>query len=167
MICNVRTWLFLCLHIYTHGGLYGHTDNESAQNIFDLEKLSIFFLELLTGFEPQVFGSRVRRSSDWTTPLPAVCHRQQRVRPVRIPALWTCSSCPSETPRYLRIKTTNSTINPLLTTIHTKFPWKHLLLPWNENNSKQHNQPTVSNNSHQISLKALVITLEWKQQQTA
>ena len=63
-ICNMRTWSFLCVSIHTG---VGHTDNESAQH-FDSEKLSQIRLVLLTGFEPRVFGSRVRRSANWTTP---------------------------------------------------------------------------------------------------
>ena len=39
----------------------GHTDSESAQNV-RLGKTQ-FFLVLLTGFEPRVFGSRVQHSS--------------------------------------------------------------------------------------------------------
>ena len=54
-IINMRTCSFLCVNIHTG---VGHTYSESTQH-FDSEKLSIFFLVLLVGFEPCVFGSGV------------------------------------------------------------------------------------------------------------
>ena len=43
----------------------------SQHNIFHTVKLSqIFLLVLLMGFEPRVFGSRVRHSTNWATPSP-------------------------------------------------------------------------------------------------
>ena len=65
-ISNLRTWSFLCVRIHTR---VGHTDNESVQH-FDSEKLSEFFLMLLTGFEPEVHGSWVWHSTNWATPPP-------------------------------------------------------------------------------------------------
>ena len=68
-IFNVRTWLFLCVRVYTRG--LG-TPTASQHNIFYSEKLSPIFLVLLkqTGFEPRVLGSRVRRSTNRATPWP-------------------------------------------------------------------------------------------------
>ena len=62
----VRDHSYAC--VYTRGGV-GHKDSESAQH-FDSEKHSQFFLVLLTRFEPRVFGSQVRRSTNWATPTP-------------------------------------------------------------------------------------------------
>ena len=66
-ICNVRTWSFLCVRIHT--GVLG-TPTASQHNIFDSEKLWFFFLVLLTGFEPRVIESWVRRSTNWATTPP-------------------------------------------------------------------------------------------------
>ena len=65
---NVRTWSFLCVRI--HAGL--GTPTVSQHTIFDSEKLSQIVLVLLTqtGFEPPVFGYRVRRCTNWATPSP-------------------------------------------------------------------------------------------------
>ena len=61
MILNVRTVRDRCyVGVYNTG--VGHTDKESAQH-FDSDKLSPNFLALLTGFEPRIFRSRVRRST--------------------------------------------------------------------------------------------------------
>ena len=66
------TWSLTCVCDHSYACLYtqgdGHTDNESTQH-FDSEKLSQIVLVLLAGFEPQVFGSRVRRSTNWATPV--------------------------------------------------------------------------------------------------
>ena len=53
-IFNVRTSSFLCMRIHMR---VGHINSESAQH-FDSEELSPIFLVLLTGCQPQVFGSR-------------------------------------------------------------------------------------------------------------
>ena len=55
------------MSVYTHRGLGTPT---SQDNIFYSEKLSPIFLVLLAGFKPWVFGSRVRRSTNWATPSP-------------------------------------------------------------------------------------------------
>ena len=59
------TVFLTCIHdhlcAYTQGGL--------AHRHFDSEKLTIFFLVLMTEFEPQVFGSWVQCSTNWATPL--------------------------------------------------------------------------------------------------
>ena len=65
-----------CIH-------FGHTDNESAQH-FDSDKLWQFFLVLLTGFVPQVFGSRVQRC---TTPLRAEARNAQQQQ--NLSSFWT------------------------------------------------------------------------------
>ena len=69
---NVRTWSYLCVRIHTGVGL---TNNE-----FWIGKNShICFIVLLTGFEPRVLGSRVRRSTNCDPPSPRItntvgCH---------------------------------------------------------------------------------------------
>ena len=70
-IFNVRTWLCLCERVDT--GVVGHSDSESAQ-LVDSEKLSNICLVPLTvpGFELRVFGSRIRRSTNWATPSSSV-----------------------------------------------------------------------------------------------
>ena len=60
----VRDLFFYAL-VYTRG--LG-TPTASQHNIFYSENLSQLFFVLLTGFEPQVFGSRVRLSTNWATP---------------------------------------------------------------------------------------------------
>ena len=62
------TWSFLRVRI--------HTNTESAQHL-DSEKLLQLLCVLLTGFEPQVFGSLVRRSTNWATPSPFHCPEVQ------------------------------------------------------------------------------------------
>ena len=68
------TWSLTCARhrsyaAYSHSGLAGHTDSESAQHFWLGEKLSQIFPVLLTGFEPLTFGSRVRRCpTNWATP---------------------------------------------------------------------------------------------------
>ena len=57
-IFNVRSWSLLC------------TPTMSQHNIFYSEKLSQSCLVLLSVFEPRVFGSHVRRSTNWGTPSP-------------------------------------------------------------------------------------------------
>ena len=42
--------MIILVRAYTHGGL--GTVTASQRNIFDSEKLTIFFIVLLTGFEP-------------------------------------------------------------------------------------------------------------------
>ena len=65
-IFNVHMWSLLCVHIYTQG--LGTLT--TSRHIFDSEKLSQIVLVLPIGFEPQVFGSLVRRSTNWATPSP-------------------------------------------------------------------------------------------------
>ena len=65
-IFNMRTWSFLCMCI--HMGV-GHT-NESAQHFWLSKTLTIFFTVLLLGFKSRVFGSRVRRCTNWVAPSP-------------------------------------------------------------------------------------------------
>ena len=60
-IFKVRTWSILCVRI--HMGV-GHTDESDQQYWLGKQ----IFLVLLTGFEPWVFGSQVRRSTNWATP---------------------------------------------------------------------------------------------------
>ena len=64
----VRDHSYEC--VYIHTGV-GHIGDESAQH-FWLGKLSQIVIVLLTGmgFEPPVFGSRVRCSTNWATPSP-------------------------------------------------------------------------------------------------
>ena len=68
---NLRLGSFVCVRIHTGDR---HTHSESAQHFFYSEKtLWELFLVLLTGFEPRVFGSRVRCSTHWATPSPLDC----------------------------------------------------------------------------------------------
>ena len=62
-------WSLSCVQ-YTHGGCKGHADSESAQHCLTREKLSQFVLVLLAGFEPRVFWSWVRCSTNWAIPSP-------------------------------------------------------------------------------------------------
>ena len=80
-IFNVTVYVIILMRACTHGmwgevggvggwggeGLgVGHTDNIASQhNVFDSQKLSHCFLvpPAQAGFEPPIFGSRVRRSS--------------------------------------------------------------------------------------------------------
>ena len=73
-ILYMHTWSFICVRLHTWG--VGGTPTASQHNIFDSQKLSQIFLVLLTqaGFEPPVFGYRVRRSTNWATPSQP-CHR--------------------------------------------------------------------------------------------
>ena len=68
-IFNVRTWSFFCV--------VGHT-GESVQH-FWLERILIILCvcSFLTGFEPGVFGSRIRWSTNWATPSPYENRRRQ------------------------------------------------------------------------------------------
>ena len=68
----------MCVHVIIHmryacvytRGLLG-TPTSSQHSIFDPEKtLTIVFIVFLAGFEPRVFGSRVRRSNNRATPSP-------------------------------------------------------------------------------------------------
>ena len=65
-IFNVHKWS-LCVRIHTR---VGHTDGESVQQFLTWKNYHIFFLVLVTGFEPRVFGSRVWHSTNWATPSP-------------------------------------------------------------------------------------------------
>ena len=60
----VRDHSYECMRIHTGLG----TPTTSQHYIFDSKKLSHFFIVLLAGFEPRVFGSRLRRSTDLATP---------------------------------------------------------------------------------------------------
>ena len=59
-IFTTHTWSFLCVRMYTQG--LG-TPTVSQHNILDSEKLLT-----QTGFKPPVFGSWVRRLTNWATP---------------------------------------------------------------------------------------------------
>ena len=81
-IFHVCMWSFLCMRMHTG---VGHTDSESAQH-FDSEKLSQIFLVLLTGFEPWVIRSWVRRSANWASLSPRhvkVLYKQAATRTIR------------------------------------------------------------------------------------
>ena len=56
---SARDHSYVCVSIHT-GGL--GTPRTSQHNIFDSKKRTTFFLVLLTGLEPRVFGSGVGRS---------------------------------------------------------------------------------------------------------
>ena len=68
---NTGSLLCVCDHscacIYTHRG-WAH--QQRVSRTFLTQKNSQIFLVLLTGFKPQTFGSRVRRSTNWATPSP-------------------------------------------------------------------------------------------------
>ena len=72
---------FLCVRI--------HTDNESAQDSFDSEKLSQTFLVLRTGFEPSDLCIRVRRSTRRSVCV-CVCVQEEAwsCRLLHIAAVW-------------------------------------------------------------------------------
>ena len=65
LIHRILTWTtgsFMCVHDHSYTCVYTRqlgTPTASQHNIFDPEKLLQMFLVLLTGFEYQVFGSRV------------------------------------------------------------------------------------------------------------
>ena len=61
----VRTWSFFCVRIY---GVWVHRQRVSTT--FLTQKNSQFLCVLLMGFEPWVFGSWVRRPTNWATPSP-------------------------------------------------------------------------------------------------
>ena len=57
-------------------GLHGHTDNESAQHEFDAQKKIkkiMFFIVLLTGFEPRVFWTSSPTLNQPSTPITPSC----------------------------------------------------------------------------------------------
>ena len=68
------TWTtgsLMCIHDHSYACLYtwGLGTLMSQHNIFDSKKRSPIFLVFLTGFEPRVFGPRVRCSTNWATTL--------------------------------------------------------------------------------------------------
>ena len=65
-IFKVRTWSLSCVRIHT--GSWAHRQRVST-TLFCSEKLLQIVLVLLkqTGFEPRIFGSLVRRSTNWAT----------------------------------------------------------------------------------------------------
>ena len=85
-IFNVCTWSFSRVRIHTR---VGHTINQSAQH-FDSENSYNVFLVLLAGFEPRVFGSRVRRSTHWATPSasPALFYGVAQSGYCEYPGIW-------------------------------------------------------------------------------
>ena len=66
-IFAVRTWSFLCVHIYTHWG-WAHWQRVCI-TFLTWKNLQIF-LVLLTEFEPRSIGSWIRRSTNEATPSP-------------------------------------------------------------------------------------------------
>ena len=74
-ITSVHDHSYACVYTLGLG-----TPTTSQQNIFDSEELSQMFLVLLArpGFEPRVFGSRVRRSTNWA--IPSACHSVSHIR---------------------------------------------------------------------------------------
>ena len=70
------------IHYKVHAGFHGTmtwtTGSLSQRNILTRKKISQTFIVLLTGFEPRVFGSRVRRSTNWATPSIVDRNRKQK-----------------------------------------------------------------------------------------
>ena len=68
VIQQILTWTtgsLTCVCDHSYACIYRRRlGTPTSQHIFDSEKLSQIFLVLLTGFEPRVFGSRVRRSTN-------------------------------------------------------------------------------------------------------